>query len=105
MDGVEVNGPHLVKHFVDDRTNAAGPGLQTGHGVVGDVEAITHIDGRLKLGVVAPNSVRVARIFLLAFGGVQDHEAVDGSVVVQVVITPINRGSYAQYGFFCQTHR
>ena len=47
MNRIQVNGPHLMQHFVDDGPDTTGSCLEARHGVVADVGA--EVDGGFKL--------------------------------------------------------
>ena len=102
MNGIQVNGTHLMQHFVDDGPDAAGSGLQTGHCVVVNRRARTEINGVFKRGVVAPDAIGEAGIFFLAFGRVENHEAINRTIAVQIVRAPINVLSDASHHLFCE---
>ena len=100
MHGVEVNGSHLMEHFVNHGPNTARPCLQAGHGVVFHDHVAREAYRCFKLSKVRPNPLCNSRAFFLALGRMEDQQAVHFSIIVQVKGGPVHIITNGCYSFF-----
>ena len=94
MNGIQVDCTHLMHHFMQHGPDTAGPGLQTRHGVMGDFQAIRELQGFFKMREMTPNALFCGWVFFLAFGRMQNQKSVNCSVIIQIILGPIDITSY-----------